>query len=489
MAKKKKKRQQGQIFLTPLQYIKQKVRTLEKGSCYMTDDLKEVGEGHVIVTRLHKNGKICMGIYLIDIFCLGVKDSFYRLRMETAEFEGLLYGIPKVRECSYEEAHNWVYGSIAFAEEAGIEPDDSFRLSQYFLEEDTDDIPLIEYEFGKDGKHHLFCQNNLEASKYMPLLKKNLGDNFKFTIAVDKEFDLEAFNPENLNEEDIENNPNFKIYGPSTEYAYQHPEYPKDLNEEDRILEKMFSNPKEGHFISNKTIEDILSRPHDTISAQLERIILYNIGQTYDGISKEYDEDGFSAIIPLCVALLGEVGNEESSLDVLLEILRQTEDFYDYHFSDWAEFILVPALYKLGNNRLDRLMEFIHEPGLYFLFKYIVFHTITQIGIQQPNRRKDVISWYREVVIFATEVLPKTQYIDSTLSGLIVSDLVDLQAKELLPEIHEMYKTQLVDLSCCGDYLAVCRIIGNPHHAGHSEADQFDIYKQIKEIKQMMDWI
>ena len=34
MAKKKQKKQQGQQFLSPEQYIKQKARTLEIGTCY-----------------------------------------------------------------------------------------------------------------------------------------------------------------------------------------------------------------------------------------------------------------------------------------------------------------------------------------------------------------------------------------------------------------------------------------------------------------------
>lgn len=40
------------------------------------------------------------------------------------------------------------------------------------LEEDTEDIPLIEYEFGKDGKHFLVAIDSYIASKYLPKLKK-----------------------------------------------------------------------------------------------------------------------------------------------------------------------------------------------------------------------------------------------------------------------------------------------------------------------------
>jgi hypothetical protein len=89
------------------------------------------------------------------------------------------------RECSYEEAHNRVWGSIAYAEEAGIRPDKSFNLTQYILEEDTDDVPLIEYEYGKNGKHFLTCRSELEASRYLPLMRQHLGEgNYHYIIGI-----------------------------------------------------------------------------------------------------------------------------------------------------------------------------------------------------------------------------------------------------------------------------------------------------------------
>ena len=62
--------------------------------------------------------------------------------------------------------HNWIYGAIAWANEAGISPHKSFSVTQYMLEEDTEDIPLIEYEFGCNGKHRLCCSSKIEANKY-----------------------------------------------------------------------------------------------------------------------------------------------------------------------------------------------------------------------------------------------------------------------------------------------------------------------------------
>ena len=64
--------------------MKQRVRSLELGKCYISDDIEEYGQGHVVVTRMHTGGRISVAFYLVDIFCLGVKDSFY--------FHPLLFG-------------------------------------------------------------------------------------------------------------------------------------------------------------------------------------------------------------------------------------------------------------------------------------------------------------------------------------------------------------------------------------------------------------
>lgn len=56
----------------------------------MSDDIEEMGEGHVIVSRKHTGGRVSMAFYLVDIWCVGVKDSFYRLRLEDCEFKVMM---------------------------------------------------------------------------------------------------------------------------------------------------------------------------------------------------------------------------------------------------------------------------------------------------------------------------------------------------------------------------------------------------------------
>lgn len=491
MAKKNKKKQQtGQQFLSPEQFMKQRARSLEIGTCYISEDMTECGEGHVIVTRRHTGGRISVAIYLVDTYCLGVKDSFFRLRLEEEELEEMLDSAPNLRECSYNEAHNWVYGAIAWAEEAGIEPDKSFAVTQYMLEEDTDDIPLIEYEFGRAGKHLLMANSNLEASRYLPLLKKNLGEgNFTFTIKTHDDEDFEWDQEKVLERlEHVNESPLFKSYGPSTEYTYHHPDYPQTLQlDGPEWLYNELQKSENSLYLPDELTDRILALPRDIVRHDLEQMALYHIGLTCDGIPDDYDPDGYTGILSNCVILLGEVGNDESSLDVVLELLRQSHDFWDYHFSDSGDNIFVPTLYLLGQNRLDKLMNFVKEEGLETFSKCHVFPAVAHIALVQPERRKEVIEWFREAIRFATKMLPKTQWIDSDLAGLMLHDLLDLQAKELLPEIREMFATGLVDLGACGDFADVSRMIANPRYVGDPSAHETNVYKRYANLKKFWE--
>ena len=486
MARKKQKKQQtGVQQLSPEKYMKQRVRSLEIGKCYITDDIEECGEGHIVVTRNHTGGRVSAAFFLVDILCLGVKDSYYRLRLEEAELEEILDNGLTFRECSYEEAHNRIYGAVSWAEEAGIEPHKSFAITQYMLEEDTDDIPLIDYEFGEDGIHFLMANDNLEASRYLPLLNKNLGEgNYIFMVKTD--YDMFDFSPERMAErlQNMSKHPMFKRYGPKTKYTYRHPDYPATLQLDgpDWLYQEL-RDTAHSLYLPDEVTDRILALPHDIVRHDLEQIVLYHIGQTCDGIHDEYDPDGYAGTIPHSIILLGEVGNEDSSLDVVLEVLRQSIDFKDYHFGDAGDEIFVPTLYLLGQHRLDKLMSFVKEEGLETLCKCYIFSAVANVAIVQPERRGEVIEWFREVIKFATRMLPKTQWFDCDLAGLMLHDLLDLQAKELLPEIRLMFATELVDLGACGDLADVTHDLYDPLYKDHHTVYLTEAHERFAQMK------
>ena len=57
-----------------------RIRVATKGSvvrCMMSSTLFEIGIGHVIVARALPSGLLGCAYFLVDVFCLGVKDVFY----------------------------------------------------------------------------------------------------------------------------------------------------------------------------------------------------------------------------------------------------------------------------------------------------------------------------------------------------------------------------------------------------------------------------
>lgn len=165
-------------------YIKEKARGLEFGKCFIVGDESDFLL-HAVVTRVKKNGKIIACYYLVDIGCLGVKDSFYR---EFENYEEILdvfnrnlsFGELSYREISTDYIQNLIYGAVEWAEDAGFQPEKNFKTTEYMLDE-VESVPYIEIPFGKDGKY-FYVQGTMEdPNRVLKTLTENVGeDNFEF---------------------------------------------------------------------------------------------------------------------------------------------------------------------------------------------------------------------------------------------------------------------------------------------------------------------
>ena len=58
-----------------------------------------------------------------------------------------------------------------------------------------------------------------------------------------------------------------------------------------------------------------------------------------------------------------------------------------------------------------------------------------QIGLHQPDKREEVIDWFRNVFSHLSEASLKDEIIDSDFIGLAICDALELRSPELLPEI------------------------------------------------------
>lgn len=159
------------------------MRSLPIYKCYVFGYPEKSGLCNVIIVRAHPGRTYSLGVFLVDTFCCGVKYTFYQFSLTEDKLQESLEKLSKDYEqfeVDYVHAHNIVYGAMEYALNLGIDPHKDFDLTKYFLEEDDDNVPLEDYEFGRNGMPTLICDNPVELDKYRKILLKSLReDEFK----------------------------------------------------------------------------------------------------------------------------------------------------------------------------------------------------------------------------------------------------------------------------------------------------------------------
>jgi hypothetical protein len=188
--KKKKKPAKAQQQMSPTNYIKSgRARLLPIHGCWISPNWQEVGVCTILIERRHTTGNITFGTYLVDTFCLGLKNTMAAFSKPEYEVEGYLNDIFQAHggkvPIDYVLAHNIIYGAIAYAEDLGFKPEKDWAVSQFILEEDTEDIELIDIEFGKNGRPCFVNGPYDNVAKISATLEKSVGKgNFDVTMMI-----------------------------------------------------------------------------------------------------------------------------------------------------------------------------------------------------------------------------------------------------------------------------------------------------------------
>ena len=209
-----KKKQPAQPQLSPEKYIQTRARSLALDKCYINGDWKESGMASILVTRKHVTGNHTVGVYLVDLFCLGLKDSYYFFNIDDDRLEEII-GNHFTDEIDYNTVHNIIYGGIEYSGEIGFKPAKEWSVTEFILEPDDDNIPLVDIEFGKNGRpYFLFYESDETYKTYdiINILEKNVGaGNYEAVRMIeaeendfDDEGDFDFDEDEDFEDEDFE---------------------------------------------------------------------------------------------------------------------------------------------------------------------------------------------------------------------------------------------------------------------------------------------
>ncbi|MDE6741324.1 MAG: DUF1186 domain-containing protein, partial [Muribaculaceae bacterium] len=150
------------------------------------------------------------------------------------------------------------------------------------------------------------------------------------------------------------------------------------------------------------------------------------------------------------VILLTGLANEKG-LPGLLEILRQSEEFIEFHFGDLGEEMIPKAISACLTDNPAAIESFLSEPGLDSLNRAMGSEGLAITAIIEPEKRPEIIEIFRRLLGSMKERLPKTNGCDATFAGFVISHLIDMEAKELVEEVRSVFSTDCVDKSIAGD--------------------------------------
>lgn len=189
---KARKRKQASAVPFALLSTRKKIllaRTLPLYECLINPLWKDKGLATILISRRQPEGNLLFGLFLVDVYCLGLKNTFcnadFSMSRYKAELLRKIYREKGPVACPVPLAHAIIYGGIEFAKQFGFKPNKDFQLSQYVLDAMDSIKSREEVEFGKDGKPFFIAGPDDNVDRIMRQLESKVGkENFKYIYGV-----------------------------------------------------------------------------------------------------------------------------------------------------------------------------------------------------------------------------------------------------------------------------------------------------------------
>ena len=163
--------------------------------CLMPSGLFELGIGTLIWARRTPDGRIAAGFFLVDPFCLGVKDAVFRLLSEQ-DYE--LTHKRRLAEAHEDQvfeplhptcAKKLIEGAVRYAEDLGFTAAGNYRqVKAIFGDVDAQACPT-RFTYGRDGKPFYVrspAESIAQARRIVDRLDKRCGaGNYNYLVMLD----------------------------------------------------------------------------------------------------------------------------------------------------------------------------------------------------------------------------------------------------------------------------------------------------------------
>jgi hypothetical protein len=165
--------------------------------CLVPDGLFDLGIGSVVVARQLTNGDIAFSSFVLDVYCLGVKDAMFGVVSEETYENSFKKSIIDSHEMqNFEKTHpayvkSLIEGAVAYAKKYGFIPHSDYANAIKLLATIDSSVCPISYEYGKSGKP-FYIQGPHETPEKVNLIMKKLHDKcgeggYEYLVEIDED--------------------------------------------------------------------------------------------------------------------------------------------------------------------------------------------------------------------------------------------------------------------------------------------------------------
>ena len=242
-------------------------------------------------------------------------------------------------------------------------------------------------------------------------------------------------------------------------YTFTDKNYPKEIKLHHPEVETILL--KDPLDITLREMNHLYDLPLESFTEDENNLILRELGRQQ---GKTLDELAVDKIVnPFIIRntlVCLTTSYDFNSFDVVLEILRQTEDIINFNLPDYDGFTyILPMLSLMFEYKPQYLEKFMLESGITVRGKRIVAEQLSRmasdlnVGNEDHKKkiREQLVSIFGNVMKAYISDYPASRLCDKQLVSYVVKAIVNAGLGELSEQVKTVYEKDMIDKIICGD--------------------------------------